>query len=66
MSYVIDRPIMRFVTEERDRCRALIVALRREPDYLLYCIDNAICADEIDAHRTRFAEFQSDDVEDLM
>jgi len=69
VSYVIDRPIMQFVREERARCRALVVALARGADkeFLLYALDNAYSVEELPEQRKRFAEFQPEDpLEDLM
>lgn len=63
-----ERVIQLWIEEERARCAGLVKALDGERGFLLYCIDNAVGADEIEQHRQRFAEFPSDadDIEGLM
>ena len=60
-----DDTIMHYVHQERARCRALVAGLRKDHDFLIYCIDNAISMDEAEQHRKRFNEFPTD-LEDLL
>jgi hypothetical protein len=69
VSYVIDRPIMHYINEERARCAALAKRLARGTDkeFLIHCIDYSVQPEEIAERRVRFAEMSPpDDVEDLM
>jgi hypothetical protein len=68
MSYIMDRPIMSYINEERARCRALVMRLTRGADkeFLLYALDNAVTVEELGDHRKRFEELRSDNIEDLM
>lgn len=65
MSYIIDRTIQSYIDDERARCRALVVALLDEREFLLYCIDTPVSPNEVETHRQRFEE-TADDFEDLM
>lgn len=57
MSYIYDRPIQKYIDEERARCRALIELDHIEKRYLLWCIDNVIHADQVGEFHTRYQEF---------
>jgi hypothetical protein len=66
MSYVIDRPIMTFVTEERARCRALVSSITDQA-LLLFCIDHAYHVTDLEIAKKRFEELKPvDPFEDLM
>lgn len=70
MSYVIDRPIMTFVRDERARCAALARAIGPETSFLIFCIDNSYEINETERAREMFDQLQpiekTETVEDLM
>lgn len=63
-----ERLIMDVVHQDRARVVKLIKALVPvDRDFLLYCVDNAVCANEIEHFRKRFTELNYDpDIEELM
>jgi hypothetical protein len=48
------RVVQDFIMEERARVRGLIQVLNHEPEFLLYCVDNAYQVSEIERARYLF------------